>query len=158
MERFVIIVNGWKPLTIITKRSILDVAAVPDPPLHISNIYKSAANQLNAILRLKVLLILETKKVLIYSYFFSNFNNCRFVWMFSTPISKNKHENLQKRALRCLYKDYELTYEQLLVKADKASKNASRLRECKSFENLKSFNTMIKNWNGIFCTCKKDIS
>ena len=28
MERFVIIVNGWKPLTIITKRSILDVAAV----------------------------------------------------------------------------------------------------------------------------------
>ena len=33
MERFVIIVNGLKPLTIITKRSILDVAAVLDPPL-----------------------------------------------------------------------------------------------------------------------------
>ena len=33
IERFVIIVNGWKPLTIITKRSILDVAAVLDPPL-----------------------------------------------------------------------------------------------------------------------------
>ena len=33
MECFVIIVNGWKPLTIITKRSILDVAAVLDPPL-----------------------------------------------------------------------------------------------------------------------------
>ena len=33
MERFVIIVNGWKPLTIITKCSILDIAAVLDPPL-----------------------------------------------------------------------------------------------------------------------------
>ena len=33
MEHFVIIVNGWKPLTIITKRSILDVAAALDPPL-----------------------------------------------------------------------------------------------------------------------------
>ena len=33
MERFVIIANCWKPLTIITKRSILDVAAVLDPPL-----------------------------------------------------------------------------------------------------------------------------
>ena len=33
MERFMIIVNGWKPLTIITKGSILDVAAVLDPPL-----------------------------------------------------------------------------------------------------------------------------
>ena len=33
MEPFVIIVNGWRPLTIITKISILDVAAVLDPPL-----------------------------------------------------------------------------------------------------------------------------
>ena len=33
MERFVIIVNGFPPVTIITKRSILDVAAFLDPPL-----------------------------------------------------------------------------------------------------------------------------
>ena len=33
MERFVIIVNGFQQLTIITKRSILDVATVLDPPL-----------------------------------------------------------------------------------------------------------------------------
>ena len=35
VEFFVIIVNGWKPLTIITKSSTLDVAAVLDPPLMI---------------------------------------------------------------------------------------------------------------------------
>ena len=33
MERFVIIVNGFQPLTIITKRSILDAAAALDPSL-----------------------------------------------------------------------------------------------------------------------------
>ena len=33
MEQFVIIVSGWKPLNIITKSSILDVAAVLDPHL-----------------------------------------------------------------------------------------------------------------------------
>ena len=33
MERFVIIANGFQPLTIITKRSMLDLAAVLDPPL-----------------------------------------------------------------------------------------------------------------------------
>ena len=33
MERFAIIVNGWKLLTIITKRSILDAAAALDLPL-----------------------------------------------------------------------------------------------------------------------------
>ena len=35
MEYFVIIVNGWRPLTIITKYSILDVAAALDPSLMI---------------------------------------------------------------------------------------------------------------------------
>ena len=33
MECFMVILNGWKPLTIIKKHSILDVAAVLDPPL-----------------------------------------------------------------------------------------------------------------------------
>ena len=33
MEHFVIIINYWKLLSIITKRSILDVAAALDPSL-----------------------------------------------------------------------------------------------------------------------------
>ena len=33
MEGFVVIVNGFQPLTIITKHCILDVAAALDPPL-----------------------------------------------------------------------------------------------------------------------------
>ena len=33
MERFMIIVHSWKRLNIITKRSIVDVAAALDPPL-----------------------------------------------------------------------------------------------------------------------------
>ena len=33
MESFVIIINGFQPLTIATKRSILGVAAVLDPPM-----------------------------------------------------------------------------------------------------------------------------
>ena len=41
MERFVIIVNAYKPLAIISKRSILDVTAVLDPYLHcIADDYK----------------------------------------------------------------------------------------------------------------------
>ena len=35
VELFMVIVNGWKPLTIITKRSTLDIVAVLDPPLGI---------------------------------------------------------------------------------------------------------------------------
>ena len=42
MECFVIIVNGFQPSTIIPKRSILDVAAVLDPPLGPIRLYFSA--------------------------------------------------------------------------------------------------------------------
>ena len=34
VELFVIIINNWKPLTIVTKSSTLDVAEVLDPPLN----------------------------------------------------------------------------------------------------------------------------
>ena len=44
--------------------------------LHISNICRSAANQLNALIRLKRFLAFEEKKTLINSYFYSNFNYC----------------------------------------------------------------------------------
>ena len=71
--------------------------------LHISNICRSAANQLNALIRLKRFLIFEVKKTLINSYFYSNFNYCLLVWMFSSAKSLNKVESLQKRALRFLY-------------------------------------------------------
>ena len=47
VERFVIIANGWKPLTIITKLSILDVAAVLDPSL-IVNVSKNITSSINS--------------------------------------------------------------------------------------------------------------
>ena len=40
MEHFVIIVNDFQPLTIITKCSILDVAVILDPPLHVRIIFQ----------------------------------------------------------------------------------------------------------------------
>ena len=38
VELFVVIVNGWKPLTIITKSPTLDVAVVLDPNLVKTNL------------------------------------------------------------------------------------------------------------------------
>ena len=85
--------------------------------LHISNICRSAANQLNALIRLKSYLNFNAKRVLINSYIISNFNYCPLVWIFSTAKSLNKIESLQKRALRFLYSDYSISYEDLLEKA-----------------------------------------
>ena len=47
--------------------------------LQISKIFKSAANQLNALIRLKQFLSFHAKEVLINSYIISNFNYCSVV-------------------------------------------------------------------------------
>ena len=47
--------------------------------LHIANICRSAANQLNALIMLKTSLGFQEKKVLINSYCYSNFNYCPLV-------------------------------------------------------------------------------
>ena len=96
--------------------------------LHISNICRSAANQLNALIRLKRFLGYKEKRILINSYFMANFNYCPLVWMFSSVSSLKKIENLQKRALRFLYNDCEISYEELLLKSDRATMNVNRLR------------------------------
>ena len=47
MEHFVIIVTGFQPVTIITKRSILDVAALLDPYLSVG-LLKKCTMQINS--------------------------------------------------------------------------------------------------------------
>ena len=64
--------------------------------LHISNICRSAANQLSALFRLKRFLGYKEKMILINSYFMANFNYCPLVWMFSSASSLKKIEKLQK--------------------------------------------------------------
>ena len=96
--------------------------------LHITKVFRSAANQLHTLKRLQMFLNFEEQKTLINSYFYSNFNYCPIVWMFSSAKSLNKVEYLQKRALHFLYEHYVSTYEELLQKAGKETMKVNRLR------------------------------
>ena len=98
--------------------------------LHISKICNSAANQLNAMFRLRNFLTFNVKEALINSYFMSSFNCCLLIWMFSSAKSSNRIENVQKRALRFSLYDYKSTYEQLLNKAGRSSMSINRLTLC----------------------------
>ena len=95
---------------------------------HVSNICKSASNQLNPLIRLKHLLGFEERKVLVNTFVMSNFNYFSLVWNFSSAQSLNKIENLQKRALRILLNDYDSTYEDLLEKSSYPNVNLWRQR------------------------------
>ena len=101
MEHFVIMANDWKPLTIMTKHFILDVAAVLDPPLenclsHLCNIHSANVGCTKDILHDRI-----EHKYLLYLRKFENKRNnvcliplldacsfsrwCTFLKMFEIP-------------------------------------------------------------------------
>ena len=65
--------------------------------LHCTNICRSAASQLNVLIKLKLNLkrfsSFEAEKVLTNNYFYSNFNYCPLGWMFSSTKSLNRTES-----------------------------------------------------------------
>ena len=118
--------------------------------LHITKICRSAANQLHVRIRFRMFLNFEEKKTLINSYFYSNFNYCPLVWMFSSAKSLNKVESLQKRVLCFLYEDYASSHEELLQKAGKETLKINRLRSL-CIEIYKSINNINPTYiNEIF--------
>ena len=69
---------------------------------HISKLCTKAGGQLNSLFRFKKYLTPVTKKLSINSFIFSNFNYCPLVWHFCSTKSKNKIEQIQKRAFKFL--------------------------------------------------------
>ena len=81
------------------------------------------------------------------SYFMAIFNYCPLVWMFSSASSLKKIENLQKRALGFLYNNYEISYEELFLKSNRAAMNVNRLRILCT-EIYKTINNLNPNFMG----------
>ena len=69
----------------------------------------------------------EEKKVLINSYFYSNFN-CALVWMFSHAKFLKKVQTLRKRALCFFYDGCNSPSEKILKKSGKICMELKRLR------------------------------
>ena len=67
--------------------------------------------------------------------------------MFSSAQSVNKIENLQKRALRFLYDDFEASYQDLLSKGGKSTMNVRRLRTLcvEIYKTLNDLNSSFMN-------------
>ena len=86
---------------------------------HVSDLCKSAARQLNALLRLKPYLTFEARKTLIESFVYSNFNYWLLVWNFTNAKAVNKIESVQKRALQFLFSNFKSSYDTPLMKAKK---------------------------------------
>ena len=83
---------------------------------HITILCKRANQKLHALARISKFVKKDKLRILMKAFVMSQFNYCPLIWMFCNRTSNNKINRLHERALRLVYEDENLTFEELLEK------------------------------------------
>ena len=81
---------------------------------HLNDIISKASRKVNALSRLMPYMSLSKEKILMNSFFNSQFSYCPLIWMFHSRITKNKINRLHERCMRLIYGDKTSSFEELL--------------------------------------------
>ena len=111
--------------------------------LHISDICKKAARQINVLCRPSRYLSTETKLRIYKSFVRSNFSYCPVVWHFCSKSSTDKME--KNGALRLVYSDFISSYGDLLKKANMNILQITRIRKI-AIETFKILNNLSPSY------------
>ena len=83
---------------------------------HVMNLLKKGNQKLHALMRISKFLNEDKLKLIMKTFIESQFNYCPLIWMCHSRTLNNKINKLHERALRVVYDDDDLTFEQLLEK------------------------------------------
>ena len=96
---------------------------------HLSDIISKASHKVNALSRVVPYMSLSKKKILMNSFFNSQFSYCPLIWMFHSRIMNNKINRLHERCMRLIYGDKTSSFEELLEK-NKSISIQTMLKKC----------------------------
>ena len=77
---------------------------------HVSSLCKKVSQKLYALARVTHFMDLAKPKSLMKAFITSQFNYCPLIWMFHSRQLNNRINKIQERALRLVYKDNKLTF------------------------------------------------
>ena len=83
---------------------------------HLDSIIKKASGKINALYRITPFMNISKRRILMNSFFNSQFNYCPLVWMFHSRSINNKINHLHERILRITHNDFNSSFENLLEK------------------------------------------
>ena len=85
---------------------------------HVSQLCKKASQKIHALARISKYLSQDKLKVLMKTFITAQFNYCPLVWMCHNRTMNSKINKLHERALQIVYKNRNLTFQELLEKDD----------------------------------------
>ena len=93
---------------------------------HLEGIIKKASRKVNVLSRITPCMNFTEPKLLMNSFFTSQFNYCPLVWMCHNRTINNKINRLHEKYLRIVYNDNKSSFQELLGK-DKGVQYISRM-------------------------------
>ena len=81
---------------------------------HVSKLYKMGCQKFHALARISRYISKDKLRILMKTFIISQFNYCPLIWMFHSRTLNNKINKLHERALRLVYNDKDLTFQELL--------------------------------------------
>ena len=81
---------------------------------HVTSLIKKGNQKLHAMARISKYLSQDKLEIIMKTFIQSQFNYCPLVWMFCSRTLNNKINKLHERALRLVYKNETLTFDELL--------------------------------------------
>ena len=96
---------------------------------HVSTICKKVNLKLHALARISNLMSTSKLRIIMKSFIESQFGYCPLVWMFHSRTLNNKINKLRERALRLVYKEHNLSFEELLRKDNSVTTHHRNLQK-----------------------------
>ena len=81
---------------------------------YVTSLCRKAFQKLNALARVAQYVNLVQRRLIMNAFIFSQFGYCTLEWMFHSRKLNNRINNIDERALRIVYRDYESTFQQFL--------------------------------------------
>ena len=83
---------------------------------HVTDICNKVSQKLHALARIAGYMTSDKLRVILKAFIESQYQYCPLVWMFHSRTLNNRINRLHERALRLVYKEPNLTFEELLIK------------------------------------------
>ena len=96
---------------------------------HVSNICRKASQKIHALARISNYMCQNKLRILMKAFIESQFGYCPLTWMFHSRKLNNRINRLHERALRLVYKNSNLTFEELLRKDNSHSIHNQNLQK-----------------------------
>ena len=109
---------------------------------HLNNIISKVSRKVNALSRAVPYMRVSKRKILLNSFFNSQFSYCPLIWMFYSRIMNNEINWLRERCMWLMYKDKTSSFEELLEQ-DKSILILTRNLQMLTTEMFKVYRSMF---------------